>query len=144
MRHALKPLWLTAEHAEMDGLVNRKVWVRVKRSSLQVDNHIFSTRFHYKIKRKNDEFERCKVWLVVQGQMMMKKDATGSGDFEDSFSSVPHTSGLRIMLAFASHHNMFMDHVDISQAFCQGDLLLGDGHNGKEYHYILCPPSYSR
>ena len=59
MRHALKSLLLTVEHAEMDGLINRKVWLRVKRSSLQVDDHIFSTRFHYKIKRKNGEFERC-------------------------------------------------------------------------------------
>ncbi len=37
-------------------------------------------------------------------------------------------------------HNMFMDHVDISQAFCQGDLLPGDGHNGKVY--ISAPPGY--
>jgi hypothetical protein len=140
MRHALKPLWLTAEHAEMNGLINRKVWLRVKRSSLQVDDHIFSTRFHYKIKRKNGAFERCKVRLVVQGQMMIKKDANGSGDFDDSFSSVPHASGLRIMLALATQHNMYMDHVDISQAFCQGDLLPGDGHNGKVY--ISAPPGY--
>jgi len=28
---------------------------------------------------------------------------------------------------------MFMDHVDISQAFVQGELLPGDGHNGKVY-----------
>jgi hypothetical protein len=140
MRHTLKPLWLTAEHAEMDGLINRKVWLRVKCSSLQVDNHIFSTRFHYKIKRKNGAFEHCKVRLVVQGQMMIKKDANGSGDFDDSFSSVPHASGLRIMLALATQHNMYMDHVDISQAFCQGDLLPGDGHNGKVY--ISAPPGY--
>jgi hypothetical protein len=53
------------------------------------------------IKGKNGEFERCKVRLVVQGQMMMKKDATDSGDFEDSFSSARHASGLRIMLALA-------------------------------------------
>jgi Reverse transcriptase (RNA-dependent DNA polymerase) len=70
----------------------------------------------------------------------MKKDATGLGDFEDSFSSVPHASGLRIMMALATQHNMFMDHVDISQAFCQGDLLPGDGHNGKVY--ISAPPGY--
>jgi hypothetical protein len=33
-----------------------------------------------------------------------------------------------------------MDHVDISQAFCQGDLLSGDGHNGKVY--ISAPTGY--
>jgi len=35
---------------------------------------------------------------------------------------------------------MFTDHVDISQAFVQGDLLPGDGHNGKVY--ISAPPGY--
>ena len=66
----------------MDGLINRKVWKAVKRSSLTPEDHIFATRFHYKIKRKNGAFERCKVRLVVQGQHMQKKDASGSGDFQ--------------------------------------------------------------
>jgi hypothetical protein len=35
---------------------------------------------------------------------------------------------------------MFTDHVDISQAFVQGDLLPGDDHNGKVY--ISAPPGY--
>ena len=34
MNHALSPLWLLAEKAEMDGLIKRKVWLAVKRSSL--------------------------------------------------------------------------------------------------------------
>ena len=73
---------------------------------------------------------------------MQKKDTSGSGDFEDSFSSVPHASGLRRMLALATQHNMFTDHVDIIQAFVQGDLLSGDGHNGKVY--ISAPPRLPR
>jgi hypothetical protein len=112
----------------------------VKRSSLTPEDHIFPTRFHYKIKRKNGAFECCKVRLVVQGQHMKKKDASGSGDFEDSFSSVPHASGLCLMLALTTQHNMFTDHVDISQAFVQGDLLTGDDHNDKVY--ISAPPGY--
>ena len=62
---------------------------------------------------------------------MQKRYTSTSGDFEDSFSSVPHASGLRLM---------FTDHIDISQAFVQGDLLPGDGHNGKVY--ISAPPGY--
>ena len=46
MSHTLKPLWLLAEKAEMDGLIKRRVWLAVKRSSLKPDDHIFSTRFH--------------------------------------------------------------------------------------------------
>jgi len=35
---------------------------------------------------------------------------------------------------------MFTDHVDIFQAFVQGELLPEDGHNGKVY--ISSPPGY--
>ena len=35
---------------------------------------------------------------------------------------------------------MFTDHVNISQAFVQGELLPGDGHNGKVYS--SSPPRY--
>ncbi len=71
---------------------------------------------------------------------MKKKDASGSGDFEDSFSSVPDASSLRLMLTLATQHNIFTDHVEINQAFVQGDLLSGDGHNDKVY--ISAPPGY--
>ena len=131
MCHVLSPLWLLVKKAEMDDLIKRNLvdretltWMTVKHLSLQPDDHIFSTRFHNKIKRKNGAFEYCKVRLVVQGQHMQKKDASGSGDFEDSFSSVTHDIGLCLMLTLATQHNMFTDHVDISQAFVQGDLCL--------------------
>ena len=104
-------------------------------------DRIFSTRFHYKIKRKDGQFEKCKVRLVIQGQHMRRKDDTGLGDFEDAFSPVPHASGFRTILALATLHHMLCDHVDISQAFVQGDLLPGDGHNGKVY--ISPPPGYN-
>jgi len=35
---------------------------------------------------------------------------------------------------------LFTVHVDTSQAFVQGELLLGDDHNGKVY--ISSPPGY--
>ena len=45
-----------------------------------------------------------------------------------------------MILALATQNNMHCDHVDISQAFVQGDLLPGDGYNGKVY--ISAPPGY--
>jgi len=35
---------------------------------------------------------------------------------------------------------MFTDHVDVSQAFVQGELLPGDGYNGKVH--ISSPAGY--
>jgi hypothetical protein len=144
LRSPLKPSWLVAEKAEMDGLYRRKCWVKVLRSSLTPatpQDKIFSTRLHYKIKRKDGQFEKCKVRLVIQGQRMRRKDETGFGDFEDAFSPVPHASGFRTILSLATQHNILCDHVDISQAFVQGDLLPGDGHNGKVY--ISPPPGFT-
>ncbi len=83
---------------------------------------------------------KCKVRLVVRGDRMTKKDESGIGDFEDVFIIVPHTSGLSLLLPIATQHNMHTDHVDISQAFTQGELLDGDGQNGKVY--ISTPSDY--
>ena len=113
LRSPLKPSWLVAEKSEMDGLYRRKCWVKVLRSSLTPQDKIFSTRFHYKIKRKDGQFEKCKVSLVIQGQHMRRKDDTGAGDFEDAFSPVPHASGFRTILSLATQHHMLCDHVDI-------------------------------
>jgi hypothetical protein len=124
----------------MAGLIRRKVWERVLRSSLQPHDKIFGTRFHYKIKRKRGKFEKLKVRLVIQGQHMSLKDDTGKGDYTDAFSPVPHASGLRIFLAIATENDMFTDHVDISQAFTQGDLQPGDGYMGNLY--ISAPPGF--
>jgi hypothetical protein len=71
---------------------------------------------------------------------MHRKDDQGRGVFENAFSPVPHASGFRMILALATQNNMHCDHVDISQAFVQGDLLPGDCHNGKVY--ISAPPGF--
>jgi len=137
LRHAV----LSKTHGSQPrnyGLARRKCWTRVHRSTLTAQDKVFSTRFHYKIKRKQGKFDKCKVRLVVQGQHMHRKDDQGRGDFEDAFSPVPHASGFRMILALATQNNMHCDHVDISQAFVQGDLHPGDGHNGKVY--IFAPP----
>lgn len=133
--------WRKSEQLEMDGLWKGHVLKPVKRSSLLPEDKVFGTRFHYKIKRKNGKFDKCKVRLVVQGQHMRKRDADGVGDFDDAFSPVPHASGFRLILSLATALNMFTDHVDISQAFTQGELLPGDGYMGKVY--VSPPPGYA-
>ena len=51
-------------------------------------------------------------------------------------------SGFLTIRSLATQLDMFTDHVDISesQAFVQGELLPGDGHNGNVY--ISSPPGY--
>ena len=125
---------------EKAGLIKRKTWDRVIRSTLLPSDTIFQMRFHSKIKRNDGKFEKCKVRLVVRGDRMTKKDESGIGDFEDAFRSIPHASGLRLLLAIVAQRNTHTDHVDISQAFTQGEILDGDGQNGKVY--ISAPPGF--
>jgi len=117
----------------MDGLWRRGVFQKVLRSSLTPQDRVFTSRFHYKIKRKGGEFDKCKVRLVVQRQQMCRKGEDGVGDYNDTFSPVPVASGFRTIFSLATQENMFMDRIDISQAFVQGELLPGDGHNCKVY-----------
>jgi len=45
--------------------------------------------------------------------------------------SVKGASEFGTVRSLAAQQNMFTVHVDTSQAFVQGELLPGDGHNGK-------------
>jgi len=69
---------------------------------------------------------------------MKRKGADGVGHYDVAFS--PAARGFCIILSLATQLDMFTDHVDISQAFVQGELLPGDGHNGNVY--ISSPPGY--
>jgi len=122
--------------------LSRGVFQKVLRTYLYPQDKVFSTRFHYKIKRKGGAFDKRKVRLVVQGQHMKRKNADGVGDYDDDFSPVPAASGFRTRTipSLATQLGMFTDHVDISQAFVQGELLPGDGHNGNVF--ISSPPGY--
>jgi len=98
----------------MDGLWRRGVFQKVLRSSLTPQDRAFTSRFHHKIKRKGEEFDKWKVRLVVQGQHRRRKGEDGVGDYDDAFSPVPAASGFRTILSLATQQNMFTDHVDIS------------------------------
>jgi len=71
---------------------------------------------------------------------MKRKGADGVSDCDDAFSPVPAASGFRTILSLVTQLDMFTDHVDFFQAFVQGEVLPGDGHNGNVY--ISSPPGY--
>ena len=84
MRSAMKAEWIKSQTSEMDGLWRRGVFRKVLRSSLTPQDRVFTSRFHYKIKRKGGELDKCKVRLVVQGQHMRRKGEDGVGDYDDA------------------------------------------------------------
>jgi hypothetical protein len=89
----------------MTGLWRRNVFECVRRDSLDPADKVFGSRFHYKIKHKGGEFDKCKVRLVVQGQHMHRKDLNGVGDYDDVFSPVTHASGFRTIVSLVTVRN---------------------------------------
>jgi len=70
MRSPMHTEWIKSQGLEMQGLWSRGVFQKVLRISFTPQDKVSSTRFHYKIKRKGGEIDKCKVRLVVQGQHM--------------------------------------------------------------------------
>jgi len=73
---------------------------------------------------------------------MRRKGEDSICNYNDAYSPVSAANGFHTILSLATQQNMFTDHVDISQAFVQGEQLPGDGHNGKVY--ISSPPGYDK
>jgi len=73
----MKAEWIKSQTSEMDGLWRRGVFQKVFRSSRAPQDCVFTSCFHYTIKRTGGEFDKCKVRLVVQGQHMRQKSEDG-------------------------------------------------------------------
>ena len=83
--------------------------------------------------RKDGQFDKCTVRLVIQGQHMHRKHDTGVCDFEDAFSPVPYASIVRtiLSLAYALRSRGYEIRYSVKP------LLPGDCYDGKVY---ISPP----
>jgi len=63
MRSSLRVEWIKSQALEMQGLWNRGVFHKVLCTSLAPQDRVFSSYFHYKIKRKGGGFDSAKSAL---------------------------------------------------------------------------------
>ena len=132
--HRFRPLWLAAEAVEWKGLWERGCFKKWKRSDLLPNDRVFTSRYHYKIKRdpKTLKISKFKVRLVVQGHRMKE-----SVDYVDAFAPVPHATVMRLLMALAIGYDMEMHSIDMTQAFIQADRI-EEGVNGRVF--VTPPP----
>ena len=109
----LKPFWLGAEDKEMKGLWDKGCFEKVRRSQLPQGTRVFTSRFHYKIKRfsTTSALKSLKVRLVLQGHRMVE-----GSDFDQAFAPVPRSAVGRTMMALAAANNMHLHAMDVAQA----------------------------
>ena len=112
----LKPFWQGAKLDEMLGLFSQGCFKKHSHVDLAADIKVFTSRFHYKIKREKGQntLSKLKVCMVVQGHKMEE-----GSDYDDAFAPVPRSTAHCILMSLAAANDMQLHSMDITQAFIQ-------------------------
>ena len=78
---------------------------------------------------KNGVVRRNKAWLVAQGFTQVE-----GLDFEETYAPVARLEAIRMLLAYAAHHNFKLYQMDVKSAFLNGPI--------QELVYVEQPPGF--
>ncbi|KAK1678745.1 hypothetical protein QYE76_039593, partial [Lolium multiflorum] len=120
--------WLEAMHEELNNFKRNKVWTLVEKP--KGCRNVIGTKWIFK--NKQDEFGnvvRNKARLVAQGFSQVE-----GIDFGETYAPVARLESIRILLAYASHHNFKLQQMDVKSAFLNGPL--------HEEVYVKQPPGF--
>ncbi|KAK1617793.1 hypothetical protein QYE76_023310 [Lolium multiflorum] len=120
--------WLEAMHEELNNFKRNKVWTLVEKP--KECRNVIGTKWIFN--NKQDEFGnvvRNKAILVAQGFSQVE-----GIDFGETYAPVARLESIRILLAYASHHNFKLQQMDVKSAFLNGPL--------HEEVYVKQPPGF--
>ena len=101
-------------HDELNNFERNKVWKLVPRP--KDCKNVIGTKWVFKNKQDKDGIViRNKARLVAQGFSQVK-----GIDFGETFAHVARLESIRILLAYASHHNFKLQKMDVKSAFLNG------------------------
>lgn len=113
--HPEKGKWLEAMKAEFDSLNKHGTWILVDRPA---GRKTTKCKWVYKIKKDTSgNVTKYKARLVAKGFTQV-----AGVDYGETFSPVARLSSVRLLFAFAAHHGLTVDHLDVETAFLNGDL----------------------
>ncbi|KAK1686253.1 hypothetical protein QYE76_047101 [Lolium multiflorum] len=108
--------WLAAMHDEVNNFKRHKVWSLVEKP--KECRNVIGTKWIFN--NKQDEHGivvRNKARFVAQGYSQIE-----GIDFGETYAPVAHLESIRILLAYASHHNLKLQQIDVKSAFLNGPL----------------------
>ncbi|KAK1611280.1 hypothetical protein QYE76_034953 [Lolium multiflorum] len=120
--------WLEAMHEELNNFKRNKVWTLIEKP--KGCHNVIGTKWIFR--NKQDEFGnvvRNKARLVAQGFSQVE-----GIDFGETYAPVARLESIRILLAYASHHNFKLQQMDVKSAFLNGPL--------HEEVYVKQPPGF--
>jgi hypothetical protein len=121
------PDWVMAMQEKLNNFTHNEVWVLEERPQ---DKNIISTKWFFR--NKQDEHGvvvRNKARLVAKGFSQVE-----GLDFGETFTPVVRLEAIRILLAYASHHNMKLFQMDVKSAFLNGFI--------NELVFVELPPGF--
>jgi len=122
------PDWLEAMHEELNNFKRNKVWRLVEKP--KECRNVIGTKWIFKNKQdENGIVVRNKARLVAQGFSQVE-----GIDYGETYAPVARLESIRILLAFATHHNFKLQQMDVKSAFLYGPL--------KEEVYVKQPPGF--
>jgi hypothetical protein len=123
------PDWLESMHEELHNFERNKVWTLVE-SPTHKNVNVIGTKWIFKIKQDaNGVVIHNKARLVAQGYS--QKEGI---DYGETFAPVARLESIRMLLAYAAHHDFILHQMDVKSAFLNGPL--------KELVYVKQPPGF--
>ena len=120
------PDWMIAMQEELNNFTRNEVWSLVERPK----QNVIGTRRVFR--NKQDEqgmVTRNKARLVVQGFTQIE-----GLDFGETYAPVARLESIRILLAYAAHHDFKLYQMDVKSVFLNGPL--------SELVYVEQPPGF--
>ena len=111
------PLWKAAMQDEYDSLVENGTWSLVSAEDLPANSNIVDCKWVLTEKKSGDGSVRPKARLVAKGFTQ-----EFGVDYFETFAPVAKMPTFRIFLALSALHNFSLRHLDVKNAFLQGDL----------------------
>ena len=102
---------------ELHQFVLNNVWEFVKRPDPRKHNVIGTKWIYCKKQDENVLVVRNKARLISQGYTGVE-----GIDFDETFAPVARLEAIRILLAYANHHNIILYQMDVKSAFLNGKL----------------------
>src|SRR4051812_14086448 len=125
----LEPEWIQAKQEELHQFEPNNVWELVKRPDPRKHN-IIGTKWIYRNKQdENGLVVRNKARLVAQGYTQVE-----GIDFDETFAPIARLEAIRMLLAYANHHDITLYQMDVKSAFLNGKL--------EEEVYLAQPPGF--
>jgi hypothetical protein len=118
--------WVMAMQEELNNFKRNEVWSLVERPK----QNVVGTKWVFRNKQdENGVVTRNKARLVAKGYSQVE-----GLDFDQTFAPVARLESIRILVAYATHHNFKLYQMDVKSAFLNGPI--------KEEVYVEQPPGF--